>query len=168
MINKLPDIGTLDDALNKMKEAHKSFLDCITKFSLIADFYVDENNTNKRLPNNVLDNYTNTYQKFKSATIDDIGYQLASYTLFYLDFVDEVKENLTAYNDLLTNGPDKSASTYDQTCDYLAIRDEFIDLIDEINGISKAMIADKEAYTNYNDPEYDLNAKEVDKNKFNA
>lgn len=164
--NNLPNVGTPSQAREKMKEGYKSFLDASAKFITIAEFYVDKANEGQQLPNNFSSKYTTNYQKLKEEKHDDFGNDIAFYTLLLLDFIDDIKENLKAYEDILANGPDKEASQYDQACDYLAIRDEFIDITEELNDTMAQILYDKYAETNYNDPDYDLNAKLTELNRF--
>ncbi len=163
---ELPNIGTPKEALEKMKEGFKAFLDSSAKFVTIAEFYTDKANEGQPLPSNFQERYTINYQKLKAETSENFGNQIAFFTLLYLDFIDDIKENLKEYEKLLNDGPDKEASEYDQACDYLAIRDEFTDLRETLDDVNAQIAAERIADTNYNDPEYDYNAKMVDENKF--
>ncbi len=162
----LPNIGTPEEALAKMKNGYQAFLDSAAKFVTIAEFYTEKTNEGQPLPSNFQEKYTYNYQKLKNETPDDFGNQIAFFTLLYLDFVDDIKENLNAYDSMIKNGPDKSASEYDQACDYLAIKDEFTDLLETLNDVSAQIITERIADTNENDPEYDYNAKQLDERKF--
>lgn len=162
----LPNIGTPAQALEKMKDGYKSFLDAAAKFVTITQFYVEKSNVGQPLPSDFQSKYTVNYQKLKKETPENVCYLIASFTVLELDFVEEIKDNLTSYQDMITNGPDKDASDYDKACDYLAIRDEFIDLKTDLVDVAMTIGSDREAYTNYNDPEYDYNAKQLEESKF--
>ena len=164
---ELPEIGTPEQALEKMKDSYKAFLDSTSKFVTIAEYYTDTTNEGQPLPSDFQSRYTVNYQKLKNDTPENIGYQIAFFTLIYLDFVEEIKENIQAYQDMIKNGPDKEASAYDQACDYLAIKVEFTDIIETLNDISMTIASERIADTNINDPEYDYNAKQVEENRFN-
>ncbi len=162
----LPNIGTPEEALQKMKDGYLSFLDSVAKFVTIAEFYTDKTHEGQSLPEDFAKRYSDNFQKLKNESPDDFSSQVAFFTLVTLDFVEEIKDNLKEYERILKEGPDQSASLYDQACDYLAIKDEFTDLKDTIDDINRIMAKEKVAETNENDPEYDYIAKQRDENKF--
>lgn len=164
---ELPEIGTPEQALEKMKNSYQAFIDSLAKFITIAEYYTEKANEGQPLPSDFQTRYTSHYQSLKKETAENIGYQIAFFALVYLDFVEEIKENVQAYQDMLANGPDKEASAYDQACDYLAIKDEFSDIITTLNDISMTIASERIAETNLNDPEYDYNAKQVEESRFN-
>lgn len=162
----LPNIGTPEEALGSMKNGYQAFLDSSAKFVTIAEFYTDKNNEGQPLPSNFQELYTANYQKLKNETPENFGNQIAFFTLLYLDFVDDIKDTLTQYDEILKNGPDKNASAYDQACDYLAIKDGFTDLRETLDDVNAQIAEERLADTNYNDSEYDYNAKQVEENRF--
>jgi hypothetical protein len=164
---ELPEIGTPEQALEKMKNSYQAFIDSLAKFITIAEYYTEKTNEGQPLPSDFQTRYTSHYQNLKKETAENIGYQIAFFALVYLDFVEEIKENVQAYQDMLANGPDKEASAYDQACDYLAIKDEFSDIITTLNDISMTIASERIAETNLNNPEYDYNAKQVEESRFN-
>lgn len=163
---ELPNIGTPEQALVKMKNGYQAFLDSAAKFVTIAEFYTEKTNEGQPLPADFQEKYTLNYQKLKNETPDNFGNQIAFFTLLLLDFVDDIKENLHAYEDMIKNGPDKEASAYDQACDYLAIKDEFTDLMETLNDVNAQIFDERVADTNENDPEYDYNAKQIETSRF--
>lgn len=166
-MKNLPNIGTVSEAKEKMIDGYKTFLDSCAKFMAIGEFYIDKSHEGQPLPSDFASKYTLAFTSLKQASTDDIGYKLAFYTILDLEFIDEIKENLDSYSEIIKNGPDKTVSEYDQACDYLSIRDEFIDLKKELDYISMRIGKERYAETNFNDPNYDYNAKEFDNNKFN-
>lgn len=162
--NDLPNVGTPDEALAKMKDGYKAFLDSISKFITIAQYYTEKENEGKPLPDDFAVSYQAIFDKLKTEKPDDIETELATFTLLELDFLSDVKDNLVEFHNLETNGSNAD-NDYDKACDYLTIKDEFTDEIDVFNDVSEEMIEEKEALTNYNDPAYDMNAAIVEENK---
>ncbi len=165
MINEeLPNVGTPEEAKAKMKEGYKAFLDVIAKFVTLAEYYTDQNNVGKPVTSDFASRYQFNFGKLKGASPEDVALQIGCFTLMQLDFIEDVKENLFRYQELLDH-PEEDISEYDQACDLLTVKDEFTDEIGIFEDVNKAMATDREAYTNYNDPEYDPNAKVLEENK---
>jgi hypothetical protein len=156
---ELPNIGTPEQALQKMKNSYQAFLDSSAKFITLAEFYSNKENEGKTLGAEFQEKYTVNYQKLKQCPAEEFGNLIASFTLLYLDFAEDIKENLTSYENLIANGPDKDANEYDQACDYLSIKDEFTDLKDTLNDVNAQISEDKLLETNPGDPLYDYSAK---------
>lgn len=162
----LPNIGTIEEAKERLENGYKSFLDSCAKFMAVAEFYTDKSHEGQPLPNDFASRYTTAFSSLKTSNVDDIGYKLAFYTILELEFIDEIKENLVSYAEIIKNGPDQSVLEYDQVCDYLSIRDEFVDLKKSIDYITMKIAKSRFATTNFNDPNYDYNAKQLDLNRF--
>lgn len=165
--SNLPDVGTPEEAREKMRDSYKAFLDAAAKFVAISDFYGDKSHEGQPLGENFINAYTAAFQKLKASSSEDVRILLAYYTLLDLDFLGDVKDNLDAYHNYDENGDDPSLSDYDQACDYLAVKDTFTDIINEFKDVNEQIVTDRELMTNYNDPEYDLNAKVTEENKEN-
>jgi hypothetical protein len=158
----MPDIGTPEEAKTKLKEAYSSFLDSCAKFVTLAAFYSDPNNENQPVAATFQDDYSKNYAALKNDSVDDFGFAIANYTLLYLEFVDEIKDNLNQYNEIM-KGQDPALSDYDKACDLLAIKDEFTDLEKVINDVNQQVAEERIADTHYNDPKYDLQALQSEK-----
>jgi hypothetical protein len=164
--NDLPDVGTPEQAKKKMIEAYASFLDSAAKFLTLGEFYSDNTHEGQALGTDFQSRYNVNYNKLKSsATPEDFGYQLSFYTLVYLDYIEDVKENLRQYEEIL-KGQDPKLSDYDKACDLLAIKDEFTDLEHVLNDVNLTIAEERAIETHYNDPEYDASAKELEKRQF--
>lgn len=155
----LPDVGTPEECKKKMSEAYASFLDIASKFVSLAEVYANKENEGQPLGDSFRKAYHDNYQKLKESTPDDFAYQMAFYALVYIEFVDEVKDNLKEYKRLL-EGDDPSLSDYDVCCDYLTVKDEFTDLSNVLRDINNAIAENREAPSHVGDPLYDPNAKE--------
>ncbi|MFA6624709.1 MAG: hypothetical protein WCS80_02970 [Bacilli bacterium] len=160
-----PDIGTPEEAKKKMVESYASFLDSAAKFVTLADFYTDPVNEGQTLGTDFRDKYNTNYQKLKVSSVDDFCYSLSFFTLIFLDYIDDVKENLSQYKTILA-GQDADLSDYDKACDLLAIRDEFTDLEKVLNDVNLTIADERIAETNYGDPDYDASAKALDARRF--
>lgn len=156
----LPKVGTPDEALKKMKEGYKQFLDTSAKFMTIAEYYTNEKNTGQELSPEFTKNFIFNRQKIESLSDDDLIATLESYTLLELSYFDDVKDNLDDYRRLISEGPDESATPYNQACDYLAVKDTFTDINDTLYDVCRARMYDRSARTNQGDPDYDLVAKQ--------
>ena len=156
----LPDLGTPEECREKMGQAYASFLDVASKFISLAEFYSDRKNEGQPLDNHFLDSYNRNHKKLKDATPDEFCYQMAFYALVYLSYIEEVKDNLEEYERLLSS-EDGSLSDYDQSCDYLTVRDEFKDLENILKAINNDIAENREAPSHIGDTLYDPNAKEI-------
>jgi hypothetical protein len=161
--NDLPNVGTPEEALAKMKDSYKAFVDVIAKFVTLSEFYTDQNNVGKPLGSDFAQRYQFNFTKIKNSSAEDVAAQIGFFTLLELDFVEDIKDNLVRYNELLSNS-EEGVSDYDRACDLLTVKDEFTDEIAIFEDVNKAIASDKEAYTNYNDPAYDPNAKIIEEN----
>lgn len=160
----LPNIGTPEEALAQMKERYKAFLDITAKFCAISEFYTDTTHIGHSLGEDFTDRYNYYFKKLKESSPEDVYTQLAFFTLLDLDFLSDVKDNLVQYEKLL-KGDDLATNDYDKAWDYLTVKDEFTDEIQVFDDTNKEIATEQEADTNYNDPDYDLNAKVVEENK---
>lgn len=149
-----PIIGTPDEAKQKLIDSYNSFVDSSAKFVSLADFYSEPTNSNKAAPVTFQDQYSKNYQALKNGTIEDFAYSLSHFAALYLDYVDDIKDNLNQYTEIL-KGQDPSLSDYDKACDLLSIRDEFTDLENTLNEANRAIANEKSLETHYGDEEYD-------------
>jgi hypothetical protein len=156
----LPQVGTPEEAKKKMTEGYASFLDSAAKFVTIADFYSDETNEGKALGTTFRESYLANFAKLKAGSVDDFIYLMEQHATLYLDFINDIQDNLTAYFDIL-KGQDASLSDYDKACDLLAIKDEFTDLEKVLDDTNKLIAEDRYLETHYNDPLYDIQAKNL-------
>lgn len=163
----LPDVGTPEEAKEKMKDSYKAFLDVTAKFVAVADFYSVKEHEGQPLGDDFIDSYSAAFQKLKNSSDEDFYTALAYYAVFDLDFLADVKDALNEYHEQLDRVYDSSVSAYDQACDYLAVKDSFTDLIDEFEDVNGEIVKERELETNFNDPHYDLNAKITEENKEN-
>ena len=162
----LPDVGTPEEAKEKLKEAYASFLDSSAKFVTLAAFYSDRNNEGQPVAASFREDYLKNYTALKNDSVDDYGYAIAEYTLQQSDYIDDIKDNLTQYAAIM-KGQDPKLSDYDKACDLLAIKDEFTDLEKVLNDVNQQVAEERLADTHYNDPEYDLQALQTEKMKEN-
>lgn len=163
--NDLPDVGTPEEALEKMKDSYKALLDSIAKFVTISGYYIIDSNDNTDLPTDFLERYNTNFQKLKGESAEEIYEDIATFTMLDLLDVEEIRDDIQRYDDLLKNGPDKTASSYDQACDYLSVKDAFNEHIELLNQVSGWAIEDKGITTHFNDVDYDPAAKQVEENK---
>lgn len=152
----LPTIEKPEVAKDKLIQAHLAFVDVASKFYALATFYSDNNNKGKPLDETFQINYNIGFKKLKDATGQEFSYQLGFFAILPLEFVEEIKENIDDYYEIL-KGQDPSLSDYDKSCDLLAIKDTFTDLSNELNSYSKKIAKNREAETFYNHPDYDPN-----------
>lgn len=155
----LPKIESPEVAKNKLIQAHLSFVDCASKFYALATFYSDAVNKGKMLDESFQHFYDIAFKKLKNADAEEFGYQLAFFAILPLTFIDDIKENLNEYIEIL-KGQDPSLSDYDKSCDLLAIRDSFIDLENDLLMYSKKIGKSRDIDAHYNDSAYDPNSQE--------
>jgi len=161
----LPEVGTPEEAKNKMKDSYKAFLDVAAKFVSVCDFYSVKENEGKPLGEDFIESYNANFQKLKESSAEDFYTTLASYTVLALDFLDDVKDALDEFKSEEEKVYGSDVSAYDQACDYLAVKDSFTDLINEFLDVNSTIVHDRALDTNFNDPAYDLNAKQVEENE---
>ena len=152
----LPDIGTPEEAKNKMKDAYLSYLDSAAKFVTLAEYYTDVNNKDKPTNANFINRYNFNFNKLKNSQSSDYVYSMSYFTIIPLTYIEELKENLDDYSRLLDH-EDKDLSDYDKACDYLTVRDEFKDLERALNRENKRIAENRDAMTHFNDSKYDPN-----------
>lgn len=157
--NSLPTVGTPEEAKERMKQGYASFLDSCAKFLTLANYYSEKKNEGKALPATFMELYQKNHKLLKESSVEDFGYYLAQHAALYLDYIEEIKENLTAYQEIL-KGQDPSLSDYDKACDLLAIKDEFTDLEKELNQVNRAVAEERYLDTHINDKDYDPQVQE--------
>lgn len=155
MNRTLPKIETPEVAKEKMKQAHSSFIDSCSKFISVADFYLQDENRGRRLPDDFIETYSRNLLKLKECTPDDFVYLMASPCALSLSFIDDMKENLMNYDEIL-KGQDESLSDYDKACDLLAIRDTFTDLENDLNEVNAIIVSNLSVDSHPNNRYYDL------------
>ncbi len=183
MINEkeLPNLGTPEEAEAKMKQGYLAFLDTISKFVTLCDIYSNPNNDGKNLndvypnkasqslasadnndktaPKTFLSDYMANKSKLKKSSPEEFYTIIASYAVYELEFVKEIKETVGDYLDIIEKKRDeRDLSDYEKCCDRLATRDAFIDLKNDIDNDNRQIIQDKELLTNVNNPKFDPNA----------
>ncbi len=149
------NIGSLQDAKNKMKDSFNQFVDLISKFLSIADYYSEIKNYYQPLSNQMVNEYARYYTLLSSASTEDFCYEIEKECLLYLDFIDEIRENLNLYFEIINDKQDSSLSEYDKTYDALTVRDEFIDLMKPINEAYNYIYKQKKAEPHHDNPKYD-------------
>ncbi|MFA6829164.1 MAG: hypothetical protein WCR67_00430 [Bacilli bacterium] len=152
------EVSTIEEAKKKLTNSYACFMDSVAKFVTIADFYENPENEGKMLTHEFRDNYLKNYAKLKESSVDDIGYMMADHAALYIEYIEDIKENLTAYNEII-KGQDETLSEYDRICDLLAIKDEFTDLGRDLNKANRIIGNDRRLDTHKNDPEYDIQAQ---------
>ncbi len=157
--NDLPDVGTPEEAKAKMIDSYNHFLDICAKFATITDYYTDKSRKGQPLGSDFQVAYNANYTRLKNADVDDFGSILSVNAVVYLQFIDEIKDNLDFYFELLDH-VDPELSDYDQACDYLTCKDEFTDLGKTITNISKSIVQQRDVDNHFNDLQYDPNARE--------
>ena len=159
MVEKnLPNLGTVEQCLEKMKQGYRAFIQSAAMFVTVCDFYSDNKNEGLRLPSNLTDLHAGNVVSLSVADPQYIFERIAVYAALSLDFVGEIKENLDSYFTILNDGQEETLSDYDKCCDLLAIKDEFTDLKHDLDEVSTQIIDDKYLENNINDPAYDPNA----------
>ena len=63
---ELPEIGTPEQALEKMKNSYQAFIDSLAKFITIAEYYTEKANEGQPLPSDCQTRYTSHYQSLKN------------------------------------------------------------------------------------------------------
>ncbi len=159
--DELPDVGTPEEAKRKMMDGYNGFVDICAKFVTITDYYTDKARKGQPLPSDFNVAYNANYNRLKNADVDDFGSLLALNAVVYLQFIDEIKDNLDFYYDLLDHeDDDPELSDYDKACDYLTCKDEFTDLGNKLTSYSKAIVQQRDVDNHFNDPQYDPNTRE--------
>ncbi len=177
-----PNLGTPEEAEAKMKQGYLAFLDTISKFVTLCDIYSKTENEkkslsevypdkgNQKLPSNgsvedkteaksFLSDYMANKAKLRKATPEEFYTLIASYAVYELEYVKEIKDTLIDYLDISGKKRDeRGLSDYDKCCDRLAVRDAFTDLRKDIDNDNRQIIQDKELLTNVNNPKFDPNA----------
>ena len=157
--NDLPDVGTPEEAKKKMIDSYNAFVDICAKFATITDYYTDKSRKGQPLGSDFQTAYNINFNRLKSADVDDFGSILSVNAVIYLEIIDEIKDNLDFYYDLLDH-VDPNLSDYDLACDYLTCKDEFTDLGNKLTGYSKAIVQQRDVDNHFNDLRYDPNARE--------
>lgn len=167
-MNKEIDVGTIDEAKRKMKESYNEFVYLISKFLSVADFYSEVNNYYQKIDDRLISDYSRYSSLLKDANSNDFCYELSKECLFYLDFIDEIKENLDNYHLILENKQDESLTEYEKACDILTICDEFEDLSKPINEAYDYIYKQKKVIPHKDDPRYDSLSKTLMERKNNG
>lgn len=151
----LPDIGTKQQAREKLIKTYLSFLDLLSKFLSLCDYYQEVKNYYKPLSDSLISEYSRNLNNLKGAFADDICYEISKECVFYLDFVDEIEENLNEYFKIIDTDYGVDLDEYDLCCDILAVRDEFIDLMEPIEKAYESIMRQKKVIPHVDDPLYD-------------
>lgn len=155
MNKDLPPIETPEVAKAKLKQSYLSFIDSCSKFITMANYFAQEENKGHGLPATFSEDYTKNLSKLRDCTLDDFVYFMASPCALHLGFIDECKENLESYYEIL-KGQDESLSDYDKACDLLAIKDTFTDLENSLNETNKIILSERDVETHVDNKHYDL------------
>lgn len=184
MINEkeFPNLGTPEEAEAKMKQGYLAFLDTVSKFVTLCDIYSKVENDGKSLSEvypdkgnqkyqaastaeskaetkTFLNDYMTNKAKLRKATPEEFYSIIATYTVYELEYVREIRDNLTEYFDIIEKKKDeRDFSDYNKCCDRLAVKDAFMDLKNDIDNDNRQIVQDKELLTNVNDPKFDPNA----------
>ena len=111
--NDLPDVGTPEEAKKKMIDSYNAFVDICAKFATITDYYTDKSRKGQPLGSDFQTAYNINFNRLKSADVDDFGSILSVNAVIYLEIIDEIKDNLDFYYDLLDHvDPNLSDSTW--------------------------------------------------------
>ncbi len=177
-----PNLGTPEEAEAKMKQGYLAFLDTASKFvtlcgiyskaendgKSLAEVYPDKGNQkyptadvaeNKAETKTFLNDYMANKAKLRKATPEEFYSIIANYAVYELEYVKEIKDNLTEYFDIIEKKKDeRDLSDYDKCCDRLAVKDVFTDLKNDIDNDNRQIVQDKELLTNVNNPKFDPNA----------
>ena len=154
----LPNLGTPEECIAKMKEGFNCFVQSAALFITVADYYSDRTNEGKPLKPNFAACHNLNVLKLVKSNANDICEMISVFAAFTLDFISEIRENLDSYFEIIQNGQDEDLDDYDKCCDSLAVLDEFTDIKSNIDEASNMIIKDKILENNLNDPEYDPNA----------
>ena len=156
MNQKLPVIETPEEAKAKMKESYLSFIQSCSVFVTMADFYSQEENTGHMLPNNFIETFNMNIKKLREGSLNDFVYIMASSCALHLGFIEEARDNLNDYFEIL-KGQDETLSDYDKACDLLVIKDTFVDLKHDLDETNKIIKTTKSIETHPNNKNFDLN-----------
>ena len=158
MKNELPDLGTPEQAIEKMKNGYMQFIQSASMFLCLAEYYSTSTNRGHSLDSKFSSRHGLKVSSLLKERERDIYAEISCYACCPLEFVREIQDNLREYFHIIDHGQDESLSDYDKCCDSLTIRDEFIDLKEEIDSFSKKILSEKELDNNLNDPAYDPNS----------
>lgn len=149
------DIGTLEEAKVKVKETFNQFTDMVSKFLALVDYYSEITNYYQPLNDSLVSDYSRYNELLSSCSVEDYYFEIAKECVLYLDFVDEIKENLELYYEAINNKQDPSLSDYDKTYDILTIKDEFQDEMKSIRDTYEIILKYKKVEKHNSDPKYD-------------
>lgn len=157
------DIGSLKDAKEKTKQTFNKFVDLIAKFLTLADYYSQREHYYQPLDETMVNDYTRYSNLLLKSSPEDFCYEISKECLLYLEFIDEIKENLINYNNVMNDAFEKGSSDYDKICDTLTVKDEFIDLMEPINDAYNIISKTKIVEPHFDDPLYDISTVELQK-----
>lgn len=155
MTNQLPKIDSPETAMRKMKEEYYAFLDVCGKFVTLSNYYSQPDNAGTSVSSTFSKDYFENLNFLKNASLDDFVFIMAKSCALYLGYIDEMKEAIQEYKDILVRD-ETGISDYDRAYDYLTIKDTFTDFIKNISEINQIILSNRNVETHPNSKNYSL------------